>query len=48
MHFSQVHKRSQQAGDEAFADGPSAVEIRIDDLATPMHSFERRIREGAD
>lgn len=35
--------------DEAFAhDGPSVVEIRIDDLATPIHSFKRRMREGGD
>ncbi|MBH0236493.1 thiamine pyrophosphate-binding protein [Methylobrevis albus] len=34
--------------DAAFAyDGPSVVEIRIDDLATPIHSFKRRMREGA-
>lgn len=34
--------------DEAFAyDGPSVVEIRIDDLATPIHSFKRRMREGS-
>lgn len=35
--------------DAAFAyDGPSVVEVRIDDLATPIHSFKRRMREGAD
>ncbi len=35
--------------DEAFAhQGPSVVEIRIDDLATPIHSFKRRLREGGD
>lgn len=35
--------------DAAFAhDGPSVVEIRIDDRATPIHSFKRRMREGAD
>lgn len=35
--------------DRAFAhDGPSVVEVRIDDLATPIHSFKRRMREGAD
>ncbi|MCK5933138.1 MAG: thiamine pyrophosphate-binding protein [Fulvimarina manganoxydans] len=35
--------------DEAFAhDGPSVVEVRIDDRATPIHSFKRRMREGAD
>ncbi|WP_181703292.1 thiamine pyrophosphate-binding protein [Chthonobacter albigriseus] len=35
--------------DRAFAhDGPSVVEIRIDDLATPIHSFKRRMREGSD
>lgn len=32
--------------DEAFAyDGPSVVEVRIDDRATPIHSFKRRMRE---
>lgn len=32
--------------DEAFAhEGPSVVEIRIDDRATPIHSFKRRMRE---
>lgn len=35
--------------DAAFAhDGPSVVEFRIDDLATPIHSFKRRMREGGD
>lgn len=35
--------------DEAFAhDGPSVVEVRIDDRATPIHSFKRRMREGGD
>lgn len=35
--------------DAAFAhDGPSVVEVRIDDRATPIHSFKRRMREGAD
>lgn len=35
--------------DEAFAhDGPSVVEFRIDDRATPIHSFKRRMRDGAD
>jgi acetolactate synthase-1/2/3 large subunit len=35
--------------DAAFAhDGPSVVEVRIDDLATPIHSFKRRMREGGD
>jgi hypothetical protein len=35
--------------DAAFAhDGPSVVEVRIDDRATPIHSFNRRMREGAD
>ncbi|MDF3608047.1 thiamine pyrophosphate-binding protein [Paracoccus sp. DMF-8] len=29
-------------------DGPSVVEVRIDDRATPIHSFKRRMREGAD
>lgn len=32
--------------DRAFShDGPSVVEIRIDDRATPIHSFKRRMRE---
>ena len=35
--------------DAAFAhDGPSVVEVRIDDRATPIHSFKRRMREGSD
>ncbi|MDR6953954.1 acetolactate synthase-1/2/3 large subunit [Ancylobacter sp. 3268] len=35
--------------DAAFAhEGPSVVEVRVDDLATPIHSFKRRLREGAD
>jgi len=35
--------------DEAFAhDGPSVVEVRIDDRATPIHSFKRRMRETED
>lgn len=35
--------------DAAFAhDGPSVVEVRIDDRATPIHSFKRRMREGAE
>jgi acetolactate synthase-1/2/3 large subunit len=35
--------------DQAFAhNGPSVVEVRIDDLATPIHSFKRRLREGGD
>lgn len=35
--------------DAAFAyDGPSVVEVRVDDLATPIHSFKRRLREGGD
>ncbi len=35
--------------DEAFAhDGPSVVEVRIDELATPIHSFKRRLAEGED
>ena len=38
-----------KAMDEAFAhDGPSVVEVRIDDLATPIHSFKRRMKEGSD
>ena len=32
--------------DQAFAhDGPSVVEVRIDDRATPIHSFKRRLRD---
>ncbi|MHA6262288.1 thiamine pyrophosphate-binding protein [Arenibacterium sp. CAU 1754] len=32
--------------DEAFAhDGPSVVEVRIDEMATPIHSFKRRLAE---
>ena len=35
--------------DEAFAhDGPSVVEVRIDDRATPIHSFKRRMHEAED
>ena len=35
--------------DAAFAhDGPSVVEVRIDDRATPIHSFKRRMQEGED
>lgn len=35
--------------DRAFAhDGPSVVEVRIDDRATPIHSFKRRLREKSD
>ena len=35
--------------DEAFAhDGPSVVEVRIDEMATPIHSFKRRLAEGDD
>lgn len=35
--------------DEAFAhDGPSVVELRIDDRATPIHSFKHRMREAED
>jgi len=35
--------------DEAFAhEGPSVVEVRIDDKATPIHSFKRRMEEPAD
>lgn len=35
--------------DDAFAhDGPSVVELRIDDRATPIHSFKRRMREAED
>lgn len=35
--------------DAAFAyDGPSVVEVRVDELATPIHSFKRRLREGSD
>ncbi|WP_108257851.1 thiamine pyrophosphate-binding protein [Mangrovicoccus ximenensis] len=46
-----VEKPDQIAAalDEAFAhDGPSVVEVRVDDLATPIHSFKRRMKEGAD
>jgi acetolactate synthase-1/2/3 large subunit len=35
--------------DEAFAhDGPSVVEVRIDEMATPIHSFKRRLEEPED
>lgn len=35
--------------DRAFAhDGPSVVEVRIDDRATPIHSFKRRLREKTE
>ncbi|MCB6178569.1 thiamine pyrophosphate-binding protein [Rhodobacter sp. Har01] len=35
--------------DAAFAhEGPSVVEIRIDDRATPLHGFKRRMRETED
>ncbi|MFB2551987.1 thiamine pyrophosphate-binding protein [Ensifer soli] len=35
--------------DAAFAhDGPSVVEVRIDDRATPIHSFKRRLKDGSD
>lgn len=35
--------------DAAFAhDGPSVVEVRIDDRATPLHGFKRRMRETED
>lgn len=35
--------------DRAFAhEGPSVVEVRIDDRATPIHSFKRRMREQVD
>lgn len=35
--------------DEAFAhDGPSVVEVRIDEMATPIHSFKRRLQEPDD
>lgn len=38
-----------KALDEAFAhDGPSVVEVRIDERATPIHSFKRRMDEPAD
>lgn len=37
-----------KALDEAFAHhGPSVVEVRISDLATPLHSFKRRMVQGA-
>jgi acetolactate synthase-1/2/3 large subunit len=29
-------------------DGPSVVEVRIDDRATPIHSFKRRMQEPGD
>ena len=33
--------------DEAFAHhGPSVVEVRISDLATPIHSFKRRMAQN--
>ena len=35
--------------DAAFAhDGPSVVEIRIDERATPIHSFKRRLAQSGD
>lgn len=35
--------------DAAFAhDGPSVVEVRIDERATPLHGFKRRMRESED
>ena len=35
--------------DRAFAhNGPSVIEVRIDDRATPIHSFKRRLREKSD
>ncbi|TCO74134.1 thiamine pyrophosphate-binding protein [Rhodovulum euryhalinum] len=35
--------------DAAFAhDGPSVVEVRIDEMATPIHSFKRRLKEPED
>lgn len=35
--------------DAAFGhDGPSLVEARIDDQATPIHSFKRRLSQDAD
>ncbi len=38
-----------KALDEAFAyQGPSVVEVLIDDRATPIHSFKRRMREGGE
>lgn len=38
-----------KALDEAFAhEGPSVVEVRIDDRATPLHSFKRRMLEIED
>lgn len=38
-----------RALDEAFAhDGPSVVEVRIDERATPIHSFKRRMKESED
>ncbi|MGC4024247.1 MAG: thiamine pyrophosphate-binding protein [Mesorhizobium sp.] len=39
----------EDALDRAFAhDGPSVVEFRINDLATPIHSFKRRLKEGGE
>ncbi|WP_210245843.1 thiamine pyrophosphate-binding protein [Rhizobium straminoryzae] len=39
----------EPALDRAFAhDGPSVVEFRINDLATPIHSFKRRMKEGGE
>lgn len=39
----------EEALDRAFAyDGPSVVEFRINDLATPIHSFKKRLKEGGD
>lgn len=39
----------EAALDEAFAhDGPSVVEVRIDEMATPIHSFKRRLKEPED
>ncbi len=35
--------------DAAFAhDGPSVVEVRIDEMATPIHSFKRRLQQPDD
>lgn len=39
----------EAALDRAFAyDGPSVVEFRINDLATPIHSFKKRLKEGGE
>jgi len=50
LHASLVTRPDEigAALDAAFAhDGPSVVELRIDDRATPIHSFKRRMQEPA-